>query len=157
MSRSRKGTTPTSLSDGSLNPNASASARWAADQERKSRRTANIVLIGIGAVIAVPLLMRGESMQRNVYQDHNDCVADYSETQCERTYSGGSGTSYLGGRGPWYHTDPSSSPQNDPGQGRSRTSAFAGNSTTTLRAPMTIEHGVRGGFGNTGRVRSIGS
>lgn len=157
-SRKHKGSIPPQQGRGTgeLGPRRSASAQFARDEERASRRTNNIVLIGIGAVIAMPLLLRGESMQRNVYRDYNDCVADYSEAQCERTYTSSSGTSYLGGRGPWYESEGRVTKEN-PGPGRSRTSAFAASGSVQARALVSVEYGVRGGFGHTGSVRSVGS
>lgn len=111
----------------------------------KSSSTINLVILGlVGAYVALPLLPQGDEMRRNTYRSREECVADYSETQCESWSSGGGGGS-AGYRGPNYYADGRGHPD-DPGPGRYRRDNGRNNP-----AVSHTETSFRGGFGNLAR------
>ena len=110
----------------------------------KSSNTIKLVILGLfGAYIALPYLPQGEEMRRNTYRSRDDCLADYSEDQCETTFNGNGGS--WGYRGPTYRADGRGHPE-DPGPGRY-------NRETGRSNPAVIhtESSFRGGFGNMAR------
>lgn len=122
----------------------------------KSSNTINLVILGLlGAYIALPLLPQGDEYRRNTYRSRDECVADYSETDCEPTESGGSSGGGSGGggryRGPSYRADPSGHPE-DPGPGHYK-KTYGG----TNPAVSGVESSFRGGFGNLARKFGAGS
>jgi hypothetical protein len=101
----------------------------------------------------------GADVQRNRYTSREDCIADYSQTQCGPDFpvgaaaAAGVATYYYG---PWYRSDPTARVRdpNDPGAGRYFRSGGA--NSGAARAPASVEAGTRGGFGSTGRVSARG-
>jgi hypothetical protein len=120
-----------------------------------------LVLMGAVAGVAVlPAVFSGTDVQRNRYHSREDCVADYSETQCGPDYPvggvySGTGTNYYG---PWYRSDVARRTQdpNDPGAGRFYRGS-SGLAATGLHSPAAVETGSRGGFGSLGHVGARGS
>lgn len=115
-----------------------------------ARKTGTILLVTMGVALAVPMLWRGESVQRNTYDTRDDCVRDYDDTRCETAYDNRSGhwLSY----GPWYANDPERRKPGDAGRMEGRHSSLA--DSGGFRG---VEHGTRGSFGSSGRVRAAGS
>jgi len=52
----------------------------------KSSSTINLVILGLfGAYVALPFLPQGDEVRRNTYRSREECVADYSDAECETT------------------------------------------------------------------------
>jgi hypothetical protein len=116
------------------------------DEQLISRKTGQVLLVTMGLAIAVPMLWRGQPMQRNQYRTQADCERDYAAARCEPD-----DTYYGRYHGPWYAEDPAKRQPGDAGRHEGRRSALADSG-----GYVGVEHGVKGGFGSTGRVRSIG-
>ena len=123
----------------------------------RRRKSATVRLVLMGAAVGGSSLLVGcgSDVQRNRYASREDCVADYSATQCGPDFPLG-GAAALAATyyyGPWYRSDVAARMRDpaDPGAGR-----FLGGSSTSLRAAPTIETGTRGGFGSHGRVSARG-
>lgn len=126
-----------------------------------SRKSSTVRLVLMGAAVGSSGLLAGcgTDVQRNRYTSREDCIADYSQTQCGPDFpvgavaAIGAATYYYG---PWYRSDPTARRRDpgDPGAGR----YFSGGSSGSVgaRAPATVEAGTRGGFGSTGRVGARG-
>ena len=99
------------------------------------RKSSYILLTLLGAA-ALSNIERQPDVLRNVYNNRDDCIHDYSDTQCRDTASGGHGSS----SGRWYGPD-----YRDGSDEARRTHRAAGRETVQ-----------RGGFGFSGR-RSGGS
>lgn len=102
------------------------------------RRSRQITLTIMSSLCLGGCDVGAQHWSRNYYQNRQDCVADYSEKQCEQlpgahAGSGGGGRYY----GPPYRTD--SPPRDDPGSGR------AG------KADGKTSYVQRGGFGSSSR------
>src|SRR5512139_1708605 len=110
----------------------------------KSSDAIMLVLLGlIGASMALPYLPQGEEVRRNTYRSRNDCVADYSEAECETTPASGDGS--WGYHGPTYRKDSQGHPE-DPGPGR-----YSKEFSKPNPAVIHTESSFRGGFGNISR------
>lgn len=124
-----------------------------------SRKSSTVRLALMGAAVGGSGLLAGcgTDVQRNRYASREDCIADYSQTQCGPDFplgaaaAVGAATYYYG---PWYRSDASARLRdpNDPGAGR----YFRGGGSSGARAPAIVEAGTRGGFGATGRVGARG-
>jgi len=111
----------------------------------KSSNTINLVILGLfGAYVALPFLPQGDEVRRNTYRSREECVADYSETQCESSSSGG-GSGSWGYRGPSYYAD-GRGHTDDPGPGR-----YSRENGRPNPAVIHTETSFRGGFGNLAR------
>ncbi|MBK8283426.1 MAG: hypothetical protein IPK97_00330 [Ahniella sp.] len=146
--------------EGSVPPSSAAFA----NRMEKQKRSDMIWLVVLGAAVATPLiLMAGKDMQRNLYQTREDCVTDYSESECPRdaTYHYGSNrlddSSVRRYHGPWFEAGSTQRTSADPGPGRQQESS-ARNSfapgRTSYRPPVSREYGIRGGFGRSGAIRA---
>jgi len=126
---------------------------------RKSSSALRLVLMG--AAVGGSGLLGGcdTDVQRNRYASRADCVADYSEAQCQSDFpvgaavAAGAATYYFG---PWYRTGVATAARGsgDPGPGRFFSSGSARGSTSP---PAGVEAGTRGGFGSHGHVSERGS
>lgn len=124
---------------------------------RSPRHSIAVPLVLLGAFGVLTWRGSGTDVQRNRYENLQDCVADYSQNQCQPDtpvhMHGGGGVHYYG---PWYRSRAASQGvDGDPGPGRS-----GGSSTARLygsRGPSGIELGTRGGFGGHGRVAARAS
>lgn len=136
-------------------------------EERKRSNVVRLALLGVVAGgVGLTALSSGTPVQRNRYASLEECKADYTEAQCnsdtpvDSSRSGVVTRSYYG---PWYRSDYATrSDPSDPGPGRRYTSGgigatasgFAGGGSS---GPSNVEHGSRGGFGHSGRVRAASS
>lgn len=125
--------------------------------EPAPRRSRAVPLLLAGAFGALLWKCSGTDVQRNRYDNLQDCIRDYSLEQCtaDTPVNGGG---YHGGvhyYGPWYRSRVSAQDaKDDPGPGRS-----GGSTTTRLyggHGPSGVELGTRGGFGSSGRVFARG-
>lgn len=121
--------------------------------------------VGAAVLIGFPLLRdaTADRMLRNRYANQYSCECDYGPQRCSREAGGWVG--------PWYARDLAKRAADDPGHGgtcpRRGTAGGYGGSVAYGRGPGTgtydydpprsVEHGYRGGFGGTGRVRAAGS
>jgi hypothetical protein len=110
------------------------------------------------ALIAWPLLRDATAtkMSRNRYANLESCSCAYSRQQCEASKD-----DWVG---PWYPKEGETQDPGNPGRGKDCSSSsrgyyggFASTQDDRVRGPTGVEHGYRGGFGGTGRVRAAGS
>lgn len=136
-------------------------ARLQEEQDQQLRRTGTIALVLLGAV-AAPFLFSGKDMRRNLYDNREDCVADYSEMECPTNAEFHPYSDHQRHRverryhGPWYEAGARTRTPKDPGPGRYQESrsSLSGFDRSGLRAPAGSEIGYRGGFGRSGAVRA---
>ena len=124
--------------------------------DKKSGKVPLVLMGAVAGAVALPAMFNGTDVQRNRYNSHEDCVADYSEAQCNPDFPVGT-SSHTYYYGPWYRSDASARTKDktDPGSGRYFTS---GKSTSGIGgAPASVETGTRGGFGSRGRISARGS
>lgn len=119
--------------------------------------------VGAAVLIGFPLLRdaTADRMLRNRYANQHSCECDYGPQRCS--------IGAQGWVGPWYASDPAKRAAGDPGPGGTCPrhgsgggygGSFAygrGTATDDYTPPRSVEHGYRGGFGSTGRVRAAGS
>lgn len=124
--------------------------------DKKSGKVPLVLMGAVAGAVALPALFNGSDVQRNRYNSREDCIADYSEVQCNPDFAIGT-SSHAYYYGPWYRSDAGAriKDKSDPGPGR----FFSGGRTTssTSGAPASVETGTRGGFGSRGRVSARGS
>jgi hypothetical protein len=118
--------------------------------------TEPLMWVGAIALLGIPLVrdLSADRMVRNQYRDLESCDCDYSAARCDWNSEA---SRYVG---PWYAATGTKPDAADPGPGRcylphQRGVYFGG--AGSYRPPATVEHGFRGGFGGTGRVRAAGS
>jgi hypothetical protein len=135
-----------------------ARPHWIDSSEPPRRRSLvePLMWVGAAALIGFPFLRdaTADKMVRNEYRDRASCECDYGAGRCV-----GSGRHFVG---PWYADAGVKPAADDPGPGMCYrrhnglyVSGLGGNAD--YRPPASVEHGFRGGFGSTGRVRSAGS
>ena len=122
--------------------------------DKKSGKVPLVLMGAVAGAVALPALFNGTDVQRNRYNSRDECIADYSEAQCNPDFPLG-GTSRTYYYGPWYRSDVSQRAKDskDPGPGR----YFRGGGSSGLAAAPSVETGTRGGFGSHGRVSARGS
>jgi hypothetical protein len=131
------------------------------DTTPKKSAAVPLVLMGaIAGAVGLPAIFHGTDVQRNRYANREDCIADYSDTQCGADYPIGghtTGTSMFY-YGPWYRSDPVSRSRDshDPGPGHNFHGGISGFSSGAAHAPAGVESGTRGGFGSHGHVGARG-
>ena len=127
------------------------------------KKSSSVPLVLMGAMagaVALPVAFHGTDVQRNRYASRDDCIADYSNTQCDPdhpvgTYGPGTSAFYYG---PWYRSDPAARAKDssDPGSGRFYRGGTSGLGGGTGHGPAGVETGSRGGFGSHGHVGARG-
>jgi len=143
----------------------SRSEEFAIEQSRK-RRTDSIWLVVLGTAAAAPFIWSASlnrDMTRNLYAQREDCVADYSESECSTEQSNHrTSDDYQRHRlprfhGPWFDPEARTRTKTDPGPGRfaEQHRLSPGSSIGTAQRPVVgNERGYRGGFGRTGSIRA---
>lgn len=123
--------------------------------DKKSSKVPLVLMGAVAGAVALPAMFNGTDVQRNRYNSREDCVADYSEAQCNPDFPLGS-TSRTYYYGPWYRSDVSERAKDtkDPGPGRY---FRGGGSSSGFTSAPSVESGTRGGFGSSGRVSARGS
>lgn len=122
--------------------------------DKKSGKVPLVLMGAVAGAVALPAMFNGTDVQRNRYNSREECIADYSEAQCNPDFPTGTSTrTYY--HGPWYRSDAGARAKDstDPGSGR----YFSGGGKGGAAAPPSIETGTRGGFGSSGRVSARGS
>lgn len=122
--------------------------------EKKSGKVPLVLMGAVAGAVALPALFNGTDVQRNRYNSREDCVADYSEAQCNPDFPLGTSTrTYF--HGPWYLSDFNARTRDskDPGPGRY---FRGGGSSSGFAVAPSVETGTRGGFGSSGRVSARG-
>jgi hypothetical protein len=135
-------------------------------ESRETRRSLTAPLWAIGiALVGYPLVRdaTADRMVRNTYRNAESCACAYSPAQCSTNEEG----KWVG---PWYASNTDDRKPDDPGSGKycgsgsssgyhggySGLSSYGSGSRDTSPA-SGVEHGYRGGFGGSGRVRAAGS
>lgn len=129
---------------------------------REQKRSFAVPLIALGGATLVGLTMlgHGQDVQRNRYDNYEDCVHDYSSGQCEIDTSVSNPSSGLHYYGPWYRSGGSGGNgggANDPGPGRAMATGGRVSAAEGFSGPRGVELGTRGGFGSTGRISARAS
>lgn len=134
-----------------------AQFRPLAEREQKRSMAVPLLALGGAAIVGLSMLGRGQDVQRNRYDNLEDCVHDYTTGQCELDNTVGTSSGGLHYYGPWYRSDGRGG-ATDPGPGRTLVTPTRGFPAGGFaEGPRAVELGTRGGFGSTGRVSARGS
>jgi hypothetical protein len=125
--------------------------------DRKSSKVPLVLMGAVAGAVALPAMFSSTDVQRNRYNSREDCIADYSDAQCNPDFPLGT-TAHTYYHGPWYRSDVNERARDtaDPGPGR-YFHGGGGAGVGSKGAPASVETGTRGGFGSSGRVSARGS